>query len=331
MKNYNDYIVYLKPKGFIKDFPHSDTLFGALMWAIRFIYGENELNKVINAFINGEKIFCASSSFPVYKKQVFTFPVCAGVIKLFMGVLQGKDEKWKEFKKAKYWSVSFWRKFIENGEKTLKEFKTEENLNEDKGIVSLGEIKDRLMTTGIVIRNEINRLKHSTEEGKLFFKRYIMLNRNFELYFILRTLYDKGYFEPLLKYLADTGIGGEKSAGYNQFATEIIDVPSEIKGLLNRKGEYFVCLSRYIPDDGEIQFPPESFEIESIIYAPETKFEFAPFGKHKKLIKFIKEGSKVKILKEKEIYGKICEINFVKEDKNYRVIRSGLCLPLFIQ
>jgi len=60
MKNY---AVYLRPKGSFVSPIHSNTLFGAVCWAIRVIYGTISLEEMLATF-NERPKFVLSSAFP---------------------------------------------------------------------------------------------------------------------------------------------------------------------------------------------------------------------------------------------------------------------------
>jgi CRISPR-associated protein Csm4 len=137
MRNYR---VYLRPKSSFVTWPTSDTIFGALCWAIYHIYGEIELEKMLKDF-NQKPRFILSSSFPYilgknYKVHFFPKPLIKypkstdieNIIKsnlIQMGKSDFKsldynkefisfNEKFKEINKIFYISESIFYEFIEN-------------------------------------------------------------------------------------------------------------------------------------------------------------------------------------------------------------------------
>ena len=44
------FAVYLRPKGSVAGQIHSDTLFGAVCWAIRAVFGTRSLTEVLDSF-----------------------------------------------------------------------------------------------------------------------------------------------------------------------------------------------------------------------------------------------------------------------------------------
>lgn len=61
-------IVYLQPKSaFSKSIPRSDTLFGAICWAISLLYGVKKLECLLECYIEEKAPFIISSMFPYIK------------------------------------------------------------------------------------------------------------------------------------------------------------------------------------------------------------------------------------------------------------------------
>src|SRR5262245_45457767 len=64
-------IVYLKPRApFAQSAPRSDTLFGAIAWAIRLLYGEGELIRLLEQF---DRAVASQSSPPFLISSLFPF------------------------------------------------------------------------------------------------------------------------------------------------------------------------------------------------------------------------------------------------------------------
>jgi CRISPR-associated protein Csm4 len=84
MNQYKDYLIDLTPISSFEGFPTSDTIFGAICWAIRILpkdkgYGEEKLKEILKEFKENTKppSFILSSAFPIIKrgsKEVYFFP-----------------------------------------------------------------------------------------------------------------------------------------------------------------------------------------------------------------------------------------------------------------
>ncbi len=71
-----EYVISLTPTSGFEILPHSDTIFGAICWGIRTLYGESRLLEILNGF-KSKPPFLLSSAFPwkvVRKKQVYFLP-----------------------------------------------------------------------------------------------------------------------------------------------------------------------------------------------------------------------------------------------------------------
>ncbi|MBC7196763.1 MAG: hypothetical protein H5U39_05870, partial [Deferribacterales bacterium] len=62
-------IVYLYPKSTFRTDLRSDTLWGILCWAIRLVYGNEELERIIKSYIERKPEFIISSTFPFIIKD----------------------------------------------------------------------------------------------------------------------------------------------------------------------------------------------------------------------------------------------------------------------
>lgn len=93
-----------------------------------------------------------------------------------------------------------------------------------------------------------DRIAMSTALGNFFTDRVMWLNPKAELFFWVRTD-DVQDLEALLRYLADTGIGGNRSSGMNQY--QISKPQTAQSPLLSLKGPKRYLLSRTILNESE--------------------------------------------------------------------------------
>ena len=61
------YAVRLSPISSFQAFPASDTLFGAICWGIKRLYGDEKLLEMLKDFNSGNPRFVLSSAFPLLK------------------------------------------------------------------------------------------------------------------------------------------------------------------------------------------------------------------------------------------------------------------------
>jgi len=274
-----DRIVYLKPKSAFRNPLRSDTLWGALCWAIRMVEGNKQLEKFIQQYEEKPPIVI-SSCFPY--KQIGTdkipyFPIPMRPkppFKLIEKVSLQEGQKAlrnkKKRKKITYLSKEVYESFLKG-----------DNIDPDKiqdFIAQPPKIKTEAIT-----HNTINRItngsdkitgwkkvkvideytgKHTGQEvyeaittGQLFHIEENFLidptnltqaQDNVGLYFLVKG--DMKWIEGALRYLEDTGIGGDRGTGKGHF--EISHEPFNLN--VPQDGNAWTNLSLYHPTDTEI-------------------------------------------------------------------------------
>jgi len=346
----NTYAVYLKPKGSYLGEISSDTLFGALCWAIYVLYGEDKLEEMLLAFHTAPK-FLLSSPFPYIWNSITTvrffpkpkLPAPSSQILKELAKREAKTENVKDIKfKKKYLEVmetfeeiknisfvseQIFKKIVE-GELNLMDIFEHRKATgyRDEDIESLGNAfithrerkevdpKGELLTSPFmresdIQRNQIDRLTCTTVEGLLFFSTQVFFLKRENgiksgLWFLLKTD-DFEFLEPLLRYIADTGIGGDRSVGRGHF-----DISWDEDTALPEPKEpnCFINLSRYLPRSGEIDITkiPLSYTLRNVRGKHESRFLSRPRQPHfKKMVRVFEEGSIFPLIEKKAFYGRL--------------------------
>jgi len=370
------YRVFLSPKAKINIFPGSDTLFGAICWGIRWIYGEDKLESLLNDFFNHKRRFLISSVFPVLVRdnmRVYFFPMpkLPGLtleeVKELAKVYEdkfGRDYKYslvklkeelKMFEEAEMLSEGLFEKIV-RGEKSFKDLF--EDYYKGKQIMDYeshtfcpanlgGEVKiigkwlmnnkefcdifrekrpPTVISFKVSQRNKIDRFTNSTSgAGQIFYSDEIFLKSSLiKLYFLIQTE-DISYFLPIFRWLSDTGIGGDRTSGKGQF--QLSDEPEEIELWAVDKPNYFVALSRYLPQKDEIDLSKEKINYDIISYRSKVEtsvFRSADIWKNR--IMYFKEGSIFPINRKKEFYGQLAKVKQIGKKVIYQ---NGLAFPVF--
>lgn len=311
-------LVYLKPLSIFPEL-HSDTLFGALTYAISQLYPD-KVEEMIEEF-QEEPPFLVSSTFPFVFNESDSFKESEKI--LFYPKIITKDssneqfnpQDFKDYKKVKYLEEDLFFKLL-NGELTNadilnnypKYYKVKTLLmNEKRDInISFGE--------NIIPNNSINRISNETE-GIFYTSGNEFINLG--LFFLIE--FNNEEYKPIIKaairFLKDRGFGRDISNGKGQFDYEINEEYS-LDGKVDSSLNYFVTLSRFIPNNNDLSKINEysSYEISS-------KRGKSPSGEIRKQIKFFKEGS---IFPDYEkFYGKI-----VKSGKDTPAVEYGFAFPL---
>jgi CRISPR-associated protein Csm4 len=360
------YAIYLKPKGSFVSPIHSDTLFGAICWAIRVIYGAGPLEEILAAF-NGHPKFVPSSAFPYLRRGdqlVRFFPkpqlpeLRSGVVEDLAKAKSKTDdtsslafkqavltivEKLKDLKNASYVSESLFQEII-LGQTDMKSLyhrlKGRGSVTQD--IEKLGSV---LITMGgrepidpdgelrtvlreaDVQRNQIDRVAGSTVEGLLFFDKQTFLRRDVTgMWFILRTD-ELDLLKPALRYLEDTGIGGERAVGKGHFEIPLGEIEQISLPEADTPNSY-VSLSRYLPRDAECDFTgsPLSYTVVNFRGKHESRFPVPDQPIYKDLVRVLAEGSIFPLRERKAFYGKIERVGNLAD----RIVwQNGVALPVF--
>lgn len=334
------YQIKLTPLSSFQGFPTSDTLFGAICWGIKRIYGESRLLGILDGF-QKKPAFILSSTFPYLESNnsTLTFypkPVSAGLWASDIREMAGEDKnekvkaitEYKKFKKAEYISDSIFVRLL-NG------FSEKELFNEyRKGTL---KIKERMLLTSgewerffkdlkpaykseSVQKNSIDRLTMSTgEEGQTFYQQEYFATSVFKLHFLMKTD-DINFFKPVFRYLEDKGIGGNRSTGKGRFKIEVLDEIS----IGDNKSHKFITLSRYIPDISEVKLI--LYEVFPWRSKVDSEAEFKGEDVWKVRVMYLKEGSCLEAKEKKDFYGKV---PVVKEIDGHKIYQNGIAFPVF--
>jgi CRISPR-associated protein Csm4 len=343
------YQVALKPVSAITSIPASDTLFGAICWGIRLLYGEKRLEEMLTAFAQGEPSFLVSSSFPVSASKIRFFPKpksrklppssSEDISKLIKSDSEKKAlfetlKQYKAFSKAVYLSEGLFTDLLlgkANEEVLFKGYIESNVVKKDSLLVKkeeLSELEDALKKEEVRIRTNIDRVSLSTSgEGQMFHTETTIIGGGFSLFFLLKTD-NIEFLEPLIgkdKFLSDHGVGGERNVGLNQYRFSV----EEIQEIKQGQGKAFVTLSRYIPQKDEIDAnnPNTCYDVLPIVSKVDNSYSFQGKRFIKDRVFCMKEGSAFEAIAEKEFYGRIisvCEIDGVT------IYQNGIAFPLFM-
>ncbi len=294
-------IVHITPRSIFRPL-HSDTLFGAICFAIEQTHGEEELIKIIEKFKNTPP-FLLSSAFPYVRSdsgRVYFLPKPIEDLEKINDYKKHIDS-FKILKDVKYISRDIFNDWINgriDGTYIL------QNMNKYSVKTGLLFPKEKELKFSIknfdVPRNQINRLNNFPY--LYYFNGYSC--KNVGLFFMIR-LYDEEYetlLKGVLKFLRDRGFGEDISVGKGEFDIEEISENKIFELPKNQKR--FMTLSRYIPSIDEIN----TFKVRSnVFYDIHLKRGRSFDGKLKKQVYFFSEGSTFPNLKN--IYGKILRVH----------------------
>ena len=353
------YALYLGPRSTLISLPTSDTLFGAICWAVYHLWNEKKLEDMLRDFINGRPPFILSSTFPCLVKnesRVRFFPrpllpeptgqesadmkmkkTGTDEVDYKRGIVKASD-RLKEMKKVAFVSEGLFSQIVE-GRLDLKgmcqSFRKKGATSKD--IEKIGnslityeerakvdpESKLKSLVKEIdVQKNQVDRVVGSTVEGLLFSNKESSCKR---LWFLVQTD-DPDFVRPVFRYLEDTGIGGERTSGKGHFQVteeEIISLP---------KAKYpnvFIVLSRYLPTEDELSFLDQGLSNWNLINIRPKRESMYRRGRERILkdpLRVFTEGSIFSLGKCKDYYGKIEDVGNMG---SYVAYHNGLAVPVF--
>ncbi len=328
------YLIKLDTKSSFSSIPNNQVLFGAICWAIKDLYGKEKLESMLENLSNNP--FVLSNVYPKNLLPKFNIDYKLLNQENINELLKKHQDKKgliftniKKYNKARYFSRGVVKELLSNTlDKTtfLEDIlvKTSKKYQFDKDVISIIDenISENEMKTVHEMRNSLNRMTHSTsgtdedDKGRLFYANRTFTDQaSFEFY--LQT-HNIDFFIPIFKYLSDTGIGKDKSVGFNQFHFSLID---EIRFENNTNYKYLI--SNMIPLKNEIDFRESYYDLKSSIGKVESRDYFLGEDILKREIVYITEGSVLKVNEEKSFYG---DLPVVKEINGIKIYQNGLGL-----
>ena len=362
------YAVYLKPRGALAGEIHSDTLFGAICWAIRMLYGASYLEEMLTDFGKHPK-FVLSSAFPYgyrdgVKVRFYPKPLLpdltseqvkqlarekvsrprredplaekreivevVGKAKRIKAAVYISEHIFEEIVKGQTDTQALLRRFMDGRGTVRKDIEWVGNAlittGERKEIDPDGEY-DAFWQMTDVQRNETDRVAGATAEGRLFFSQGTVFRRGTAgLWFLVRTE-DLDLVKSALRYLGDTGIGGDRTVGKGHFEIEVEG--EELKVPEAGDGNASVVLSRYIPSEEECDFTKGTFCSYTLTaLCPKHEARLPGIGHHtyKTLLRMFEPGSILPITGKKEVYGQIVPVGTSAEAGGWQVWHSGMAV-----
>ncbi|HXH17927.1 MAG TPA: type III-A CRISPR-associated RAMP protein Csm4 [Chitinophagales bacterium] len=325
-------------KGGLKSPLPSDTLWGNICWAIKYLYGDNDLTGFLDSYSTDQPALIVSSSFPFVRQKAQTirfFPRPILPFKPFDDIQKKNKDKplaekitdmstRKDQKDITLLDQSFFEKVIQ-GQADY----------EDMPSFKL----PRIVATSIT-RNTIDRLRGGTLEinntGQLFtedeyFIQYSSGDDEKEeaetgLFFLALDKTD-GKLEAALRLLSHIGIGGNRSIGKGAFDFSVNDFeisePAHPNALIN--------LSLYVPADDELGY----YKQHTLLFNYQLEQRKGYYGElqngvyEKNPVVYFKEGAVFPLPEQqKPVYGK----NITENNGAYPVHRYGIgfMLKIFI-
>ena len=323
----NTYRVTMKAKSTMTDFADSQTLFGAFCWAIRDLYGSERLEKILDNFLDCEDTFILSSTFPkgLFPKPIINFTDNEVIDKFRVIDYKLTSPVIKKLNKIRYISEEVFKDFITgrfDAGKIIIDLALKKGvyiLENDFLCKTSENIKLQRIKVINDMRNNLNRLTNSTEEGNLFYHKRIYIEKDAEFNFYVKTK-NEVMINSILKYLSDSALLGDKSTGMNVYE---FSNPEDAGDLFaESKIEKSYLLSKYIPQNGDIDWSKKNnYQLVSLNYRVESREEFLTEDNVKKQVVYMTEGSLIHLNNRERING--C-LPVIKEIGRSKIYQNGL-------
>ncbi len=246
----NVFKVSIKPSSFFTGTFSSFTIFGALCWALKWLFGKDKVEEFIEKIRRCKIVF--SSPMPEgYVFKPFLLPA-----QIEKKEIENIDPEFKEnskfrnfikyFKKLKFIPWEIFSSVLEGKIKNESELAVEILKFCKNKKIDFFEFCDGLTNIAKTIvfpHAKLDRITHTTSYGgTFFFEEGVYFVKN--LYFLLAVSSEEEIrnITTALKFLQDWGFGGNKSTGFGVFSYEIEKFPY-VDEYVNQKGQYCIILS----------------------------------------------------------------------------------------
>ncbi|MCS6831273.1 MAG: hypothetical protein RMM08_10710 [Armatimonadota bacterium] len=342
--------VMLRPLGSLAGAPPpSPTLHGALCWATAILFGEEQAQRM------AQELTC-TDAFPLVWREgeqplrFFPLPVLAPrAASSSERSLEGKRDatralnQQKRLKGARYLSERLFEQ-IAQGNLPLERLGVllaEQQVvlqsgclmtREEAETVDKGSARRPLLTSSDVVHNEIDRWTLAVAEGRLFLREETFFAPGVGLWFAVHLPSEEliRLLPALLRFLEDTGVGGERTTGKGHFLYRLdkeafsLPVPPDANA--------WVSLSHYLPTPDEIQsWQQRSPAPRYRLVAWQARYEAMFAGGevvYKPLRRLFAPCSVFPLAEKQEIYGRAVPSG---ERLGHTVWVCGRALPAFIR
>ena len=360
------YAVYLWPRGSLASEIGSDTLFGATCWALR-VLGLADIGAMLARF--DPPRFAFSSPFPVcrvgrellrfYPRPLWLDLAPAALNRLAeAGIRENGSqppktvrldlaERAKALSQVGYVSEALFGQIV-RGEldatgllgKTQAQGKQPAEVERNGAVlltrseraqIGTSDALDGLMQRQAVQHNQVDRVAGATVEGMLFYSNELHFAAGTGLWCLVRASAADAerLIRPALRYMADTGLGADRTAGKGQFDIELGPAPALPDAGQAANG--WLTLSRYLPGPGDWEpgARPLAYRLANLWAKREQRYSSYGIGEsspiYKRRIRVFEPGSVFPMTAAPDICGRLAAVVPDAGD-GQTIYQSGLAL-----
>ncbi len=324
----------------------SDTLFGHLIWIIRYCEGETAVVKLLKEIYEGKGLLAVSAGFPCGKIPVPLMPLNEEKTNGLLEVFKKACAKVPGSRRPEYYTARYFKAFKKSfGYSDANLFYSDSNIKSLQEIIfkdivpdiedAISFVKQPFGYCGpedkvkknkrvFVIRNLINRHTGCTGEGSLFHVENEFYEDGYLKDLYVRTnIFEKDNIKKYFDVMGKYGYGADATIGKGCFKVNSLE---ECEFLNHENAEYMVSLGSCIPDEKEINLKDSFYSV--FVKRGKMGAEYAGGAAEKQGSFFkvpllmLKEGALLNIRLKKQIYGKIeNKVNFHIP----QAVQSGQC------
>lgn len=307
-----EYRVHIQPQTPFETPLHSDTIFGHLCWALKYLDGDDALKVFLDKLGRDPSIFLLSSAFPNgYLPWPILMPMSLEERETFRQKCFLDKPVYQASEKEKALRRTIWisEKLLNDVKDSLSTLKLYEGMVEECN-------GKTFHTNAEEWHNTLNRLSGQVLEGNLFTREVTFYDRNLVL-FIRESHFGRDGLYRLFEFIGKNGYGANASSGKGLFSCDVEERPMMSSGNPNA----VMLLSHTIPSPAD----PQKGN-----YRVFTKFckaggSYAVRGKYFKRPTLIIEPGATFIGAPKSYYGRILN-NVHSEYKE--IVHYGVGLPV---
>lgn len=196
----------------------------------------------------------------------------------------------------------------------------------------LGARPRRLLVASDITHNEIDRWTLAVAEGRLFLREETFFAPRAGLWFAIHLPSEERMrlLPALLRYLEDTGVGGERTTGKGHFYWRLDEAPFSLPDVPD--ADAWMSLSHYLPAPEEVQtWEGKSSLLRYRLVTWQARYEAMFAGGevvYKPLRRLFASGSVFPLTAKQELYGRAVPSG---ERLGHTVWVCGRALPAFIR
>ncbi len=303
------------PRSPFKGLPESYTLFGALCWGIRILYGQEKLLSMLESFKSNPP-FLISSPFFIDREKERHLPK-----PILLDDWEESDDpeeyaSRKEIKRMQYIPEGSFLKILKGEISTNRELRSH-----------LTGKTTAFYQSVTSAHASINRITWTTTEGSLYNEEAVYIASRFGIFI---ALYDESYEELVKNSLSFVQLGGNRSTGMGAYELDFREAPEWVREHMKPSNSHrFISLSSLFYDD--------AFDMENSLFEPKPvggvvdNYYFAPVPAIiKSRVMYISRGSNMALKGIKGFYGGMKEV-VRDEGRGVSILQYGYAFSLYVR